>query len=125
MRYNARNQLWESMQIKGVNGWFNDLRIDPDSIPSKFNIHELADGDSDGVPCRYANSILVNFFGTFITTGELRIEQDDRCGYNTPDEYSFGDKREIRFDELLKYEGVNDKLFSKIKINEELRFNEL
>lgn len=52
------------------------MRIAPESVPEWFHFWELADGD-DGTPCRYKPSILVNFYGTFITTGELPVDYDE------------------------------------------------
>jgi hypothetical protein len=62
------------MEIRGITGYFNDMRIDRKTIPDNFHFWELADGDSEGTPCRYKSGILVNFFGTFITTGELPVD---------------------------------------------------
>ncbi len=72
-RYDARKNNGVPMEIKGVRGYFCDLRIDRATVPNRFDFWELADGDSDGMPCRYKFGILVNFFGTFITTGRLRL----------------------------------------------------
>ena len=62
---------------QGGQGYFNDMRIAPESVPEWFHFWELADGDSDGTPCRYEPRILVNFYGTFITTGELPVDYDE------------------------------------------------
>ena len=62
------------MEIKGVKGYFNDMRIDRNTVPEAFHFWELADGDSDGTPCRYKPGVLVNFYGTFITAGELPVD---------------------------------------------------
>lgn len=92
-RYSAREERWIPMEIKGVHGYFCDLRIDRATVPNSFDFWELADGDSDGMPCRYKFGILVNFFGTFITTGRLPV--DDMVygeGYiNSEDEWGFLD----------------------------------
>ncbi len=48
------------MEIKGVKGYFNDMRIDRDTVPEAFHFWELADGDSDGTPCRYKPGVLKN-----------------------------------------------------------------
>ena len=74
MRKNAKTEHWTPMEIRGVIGYFNDLRIDRSTVPSGFHFWELADGDCDGTPCRYKPGILVNFYGTFITAGELPID---------------------------------------------------
>lgn len=105
-RYDARSESWTPMEIKGVLGYFNDCRIDKDTIPSNFYFWELADGDSDGNPCRYSPKILVNFYGTFITTScDLPI--DDVKSYegfiNSLDEWGFLDDP-LSYDEMLQYE---------------------
>ena len=68
MRFDATMERWTPMEIRGVRGYFNDMRIVRTSVPKGFHIWELADGDSDGTPCRYKQGIFVNFYGTFITT---------------------------------------------------------
>ena len=106
MRYNAREELWTPMKIKGIRGYFNDMRIDRSTIPSGFHFWELADGDSDGIPCRYNHSILVNFYGTFITTGELPIDyleyQDGFINLNT--EWGYLSCDDMTLKEIVKYE---------------------
>lgn len=90
MRYDARTERWTPMEMKGIQGYFSDMRIDRNSVPKEFHFWELADCDSDGMPCRYRPAILVNFFGTFITTGELPIDEEEtRTGYVEPEEWSF------------------------------------
>ena len=74
MRYDAGKENWMPMEIRGVQGYFSDLRIDRASVPGWFHFWELADGDSDGTPCRYKPQILANFYGTFLTTGELPVD---------------------------------------------------
>lgn len=48
MRHDARTEMWTPMEIRGVSGYLNDLRIDRASVPEWFRFWELADGDSDG-----------------------------------------------------------------------------
>lgn len=105
MRYDANTEKWTPMEINGVQGYFNDLRIDPNTIPKNFHFWELADGDSDGTPCRYRPGIFVNFYGTFITTGELPIEDQEHTeGYITSDDdWGFGDPS-IPFTEVISRE---------------------
>lgn len=108
MRSDARKEYWDTMNIKGVNGYFSDIRIDRNTVPKCFHFWELADADSDGEPCRYKSGILVNFFGTFITTGELPI--DDKlfnCGYiEGYNDWYFGDESHLTFDVILKKESI-------------------
>lgn len=93
-RLDAREELWTEMEINGVSGWFNDMRIDRSTIPPGYNFYELADGSGDGTPCRYKSSILVDFYGTFITKGALPIDPngDGSTGYiNNGEDYGFLD----------------------------------
>ena len=94
------------MEIKGVRGYFCDLRIDRTTVPNSFDFWELADGDSDGTPCRYKFGILVNFFGTFITTGRLPVDDMEYGeGYiNSEDEWGFLDGS-YSFSEIEEMEG--------------------
>lgn len=109
-RYSAREERWIPMEIKGVHGYFCDLRIDRATVPNSFDFLELADGDSDGMPCRYKFGILVNFFGTFITTGRLPV--DDMVygeGYiNSEDEWGFLDGS-YSFSEIEEMEGCTNR----------------
>jgi hypothetical protein len=94
------------MNIRGITGYFNDMRIDRKTVPDKFHFWELADGDSDGTPCRYKSGILVNFFGTFITTGELPVD-DPRMteGFiNSNDEWGYTEPASITFAEMMERE---------------------
>nr|WP_289766656.1 LPD28 domain-containing protein [uncultured Acetatifactor sp.] len=89
---------------QGVQGYFNDMRIAPESVPEWFHFWELADGDSDGTPCRYEPRILVNFYGTFITTGELPVDYDEWTeGFIDSDgAWGFtGGGRPVAFDEVV------------------------
>jgi hypothetical protein len=106
MRYDARKECWQPMSIKGVTGYFNDCRIDRNTVPDIFHFWELADGDSDGNPCRYKPGILVNFYGTFITTGEMPIEYT-KCqeGFIESDsEWIFIGNRSLTFEEMMQRE---------------------
>ncbi len=90
MRLDAKTEQWMPMEIRNVRGWFNDMRIDRDTIPQGYHFWELADEDCDGIPCRYRPGILVNFYGTFITKGELPIDDEEyQSGYMEPEEWRF------------------------------------
>lgn len=103
MRYDAKTESWMPMEIRGVNGYFNDMRISRESVPDWFHFWELADSDCDGTPCRYKSGILVNFFGTFITIGELPIDDKERReGFiYSDDEWGFTGEQYISFDEAV------------------------
>ena len=90
MRFEAGKERWVPMEIRGVAGYFCDVRIDQKTVPGRFHFWELADGDSDGIPCRYRPGILVNFYGTFLTSGELPLDEPEyQLGYIDPDGWRF------------------------------------
>ena len=70
---------------------------------------ELADADSNGEPCRYRKGILVNFFGTFITRGELPIDEEESCtGYiDGYEEWWFDTESHLSFEEVLSAESIS------------------
>ena len=37
MRYSAKKEKWTPMEIKGIHGYFSDLRIDRASVPGWFH----------------------------------------------------------------------------------------
>ena len=90
VRVNAQNERWMPMVIRGVAGYFSDARIDRKTVPKWLQFWEVADGDSDGIPCRYRKGILVNFYGTFITRGVLPIDcMEWQEGFIADDEWEF------------------------------------
>lgn len=106
-RYSAKEEKWTPMEIRGVQGYFCDMRINQATVPEYFHLWELAD-ECDAEPCRYRPGILVNFYGTFITTGELPV---DDAGYvegyiNTEDEWGYTDGL-YSFTEIEQMEGVD------------------
>lgn len=106
MRYDAKEEMWMPMEIRGVQGYFCDMRISRTSVPDCFHFWELADGDSDGIPCRYKPGIFVNFFGTFITMEDLPVDcpewQEGFIG--SDDEWRFTGEAYISFEELVRNE---------------------
>lgn len=107
-RYSAREERWVPMEIKGVHGYFCDLRIDRATVPNSFDFWDLADGDSDGMPCRYKFGILVNFFGTFITTGRLPVDDMEYGEGYSGDEWGFLDGS-YSFSEIEEMEGCTNR----------------
>lgn len=105
MRYDAKKERWMLMEIWGVRGYFNDSRIDRATVPDGFHSWELADCDCDGEPCRYRNGILVNFYGTFLTTGNLPVDDKDWTeGYIAEDEWEILWDKMVSFEEMLQME---------------------
>lgn len=76
MRLDYRKEKMEPVEVKGIPCEFNDMRIDRNTIPEGKLLYEVADGDSDGIPARIKNGIMVNFYGTLICDTELPLGED-------------------------------------------------
>ena len=42
MRYDAAEERWMPMEIRGTKGYFTDARINRDTVPEGFHLWELA-----------------------------------------------------------------------------------
>lgn len=105
MRFDANKEIWFPMEIRGVSGYFADVRIDRNSVPGWFRFWELADDDSNGEPCRYRGGILVNFFGTFLTVGEIPVDDGEWGeGYIADGEWEIAWDRPFSFDAVIQIE---------------------
>ena len=105
VRVNAQNERWMPMVIRGVAGYFSDARIDRKTVPKWLQFWEVADGDSDGIPCRYRKGILVNFYGTFITRGVLPIDcMEWQEGFIADDEWEFLEESSMEYSEMERVE---------------------
>ena len=113
MRNNAKKEKWIPMEIRGVKGYFSDVRIDRDTVPEWLHFWELADADCNGILCRYRPGILANFYGTFLTTGELPIDYPYyKEGYlESEEQYYFDSWTILEFHEIetLEKENIKDK----------------
>ncbi|MCD8324705.1 MAG: hypothetical protein LUC32_07150 [Clostridiales bacterium] len=106
MRFDAKSERWMPMRIRGIDGYFSDVRINRNSIPDGFHFWELADGESDGIPCRYRPFILVNFFGTFISTENLPVDDEEcRAGYiDSENDWGFIGDRYLTLTDIMDEE---------------------
>jgi len=109
MRYDANDVTWEKMSIRCVEGYFCSERIDKSTVPKMFNVWEIALGDYYEDACRYKQSILVNFFGTFITKEQLPIDnKESGTGYFYSDDWHFCAGDPVKLSKLIKEEEMDN-----------------
>jgi len=74
----------------------------------KLDLCTSVNNEFDGEPCRYKLAILVNFFGTFITTGDLPIDYPEyNKGFiDSEEEWGFTGDMYISFDRVIKSESA-------------------
>lgn len=105
MREDAKNELWMPMRIGNIQGWFSDMRIERSSVPEWLHFWELADEDSNGDPCWYKRNIIGNFFGTFVTTGILPVNDEEwEAGDIREREWEIDWGKAITFDAMINKE---------------------
>lgn len=100
-RCDARTQRWKELEINDVRGLFCDARIDRNTVPRQYRMYELADC-RDGVPCKYARRILVNFYGTFVTDLAMSLGRDGAADIKE-ENYSFLGGIYDNFDDAIKW----------------------
>ena len=103
--YKAKDVYWLPLVLRGTRGYFSDVRIDRGSIPIGFSLWELAD-DGDGVPCRYRQGIMINFYGSFITKENLPVDDSEWLhGYiDSEEECYFGAGYSMRLEQIIEIE---------------------
>lgn len=102
-RLNAREELWEKVEVLGKECLFVDLRIDRNTIPEGYYMYEVRHTDNDwGEPAEIGEWILVNFFGTLLTKEPFELEKSDAINnaylwLENPDDFVYlGESVEIR-----------------------------
>ncbi len=101
MRYDARKETYELIEVKGEAALFVDWRLDRDTIPAGLYCYEVrSDDDGQGIPCEIAPRILVNHFGTIIMKHELPMPE----GYYLlqDDDFNYLGESGITLDEFIQ-----------------------
>lgn len=75
----ATKIIFEKVTLHKIEGFWTELRILPDSAPSKFSVFECRDTDDlTCEPAELTNHVLVNFLGTFIVPkGKIVLPKED------------------------------------------------
>ena len=84
MRQAANTLNYDAVTIFGKPALFTDWRIDRDTVPSGLYCYELRHEDEDwGSPCQIVRRILVNFFGTILTSEPIPLNEDGRRDFDS------------------------------------------
>lgn len=76
-RLKYSEERFSKVQVCGIECEFSDMRIDRGSIPEGKYLYEVAGDDESGMePVRIKPGILVNFFGTLISSVPLPLGKD-------------------------------------------------
>ena len=97
---NARNLTYEKLDILGQTVLFTCLRVDRDTVPEGMHAYDLRhDDECQGIICEIAPFIMVNHWGTILTSEPIALTDDGRR-YVTEEDYSYTGE-ELTLDEYL------------------------
>ena len=76
-RFSADVLDFEVAELFGERVLFNELRIQRESVPKGLRLYELRHEDEDDAfPCQIADGILVNFYGSVLTSRPIQLSAD-------------------------------------------------
>ena len=98
----ARKESFEEVTVLGVPMLFTAMHVDKSTVPKGLYLYEVRhDDEGDGEPVQLGNWILVNHFGTLISSQPVKMTQ-------VP--YRDNAYRDIDPEKDWKYEGVESTL---------------
>lgn len=98
----ARKEIFEEVTVLGVPMLFSAMHVDKSTVPKGLYLYEVRHGDEGrGEPVQLGNWILVNHFGTLISSQPVRLTQ-------VP--YPDNAYRDIDPKKDWKYEGVEPRV---------------
>ncbi len=89
-RYDAMEETFEEITVLGKPALFHNMRIDRGSVPDGLYLYEVrGDDDSGGDPVQIAKGIMVNHFGSIITSEPLRLPPDGYLDIDPEKDWNF------------------------------------
>lgn len=83
MREDAMKEHFELVTFQEKPALFSNLRIDPATLPQGVERYEIRHTDEDwGEPCQLACGILVNHYGTLLTTEPIQLAPDGKLNFD-------------------------------------------
>lgn len=75
MRVNAMTESFEDVTVLGYPMIFTCLRVDRETVPKGLYLYEVRhDDEQQGLPVQIANWIMVNHWGTLISSKPIKLE---------------------------------------------------
>ena len=98
--YDAMKVEYEPFYLFGHDCLYTDMRIDRRSMPKGMYAYDLRHGD-DGIPCTLEKHVVVNHFGTVLSTRPFSLPKE---GYKCigEDDYSFSGLPECTLADYMK-----------------------
>ena len=89
-RFNAMSEKYEQVEVCGVPAMFTSTRIARETVPNGMYMYEVRHADENwGEPCQLAKGIMVNHFGTIITSKPIELPPDGHRDFDSEKEWRF------------------------------------
>ena len=102
VRYDARKETYEEIEIFDTRALFSAGRIQKDSLPEGFYCYEVRNDDECiSIPCELSSHILVNFWRTVISRVPLIKEKECRR-YIEDEDWGYTGNAEIQLESWIE-----------------------
>lgn len=86
MRKNANEIIYDEITILGTPALFTDWRVDRSTVPPSMFLYEVRHADEDwGDPCQLSRGILVNFYGSVLTSEPMELSERGYLDFDNKD----------------------------------------
>lgn len=86
MRQNASEIIYDEISLLGTPALLTDWRVGRSTVPKGVYLYELRHADEDwGDPCQLARSILVNFYGSILSTQPFQLPEHGYLDFDSKD----------------------------------------
>ena len=76
MAVNALTETYDLVTVCGIPMIFTCCRVDRDTVPMGLYVYDVRhDDDCQGIPCQIKEHIMVNHWGTIISTKPLKLDE--------------------------------------------------
>ena len=101
-RKDATRLAYDEIQMFGMPALFTDWRIIRDTVPKGMTLYELRHEDENwGKPCQLAKRIVVNYYGSILTSLPIQLNPDGGRDINRGD-FRHNGERSINIQDFLE-----------------------
>jgi hypothetical protein len=100
----AKEVVFAEIEFQGKPALHSEMRIERSSIPKCLHLYEVRHADDDwSTPVQVAKRVMVNFYGSLITTEPLKIPE---FGIQLKEPYDFYKSEARTLDEFLMHHHI-------------------
>lgn len=102
-RYDAMKERYSKIRILGKQALFTSMRLERNTVPAGFYLYEVRhDDDGIGDPVQIARGILVNHWGTILTTEPIDIPEDGYLDIDPEKDWDYLDEDSCSLKDFMK-----------------------